>query len=127
MFGGAYDDPASLTFALLPNLSILGLTITVQLLPDRLLEKLAARDAEILCRVIDQISKVTWGIEPRSLDPTLIPDRDRNGIFGGCCAPWLTIGRILTLPPARGLQAASRSEPAWTKRLACGLANDEAA
>ena len=39
----------------------------------------------------------------------------------------LAQGRILTLPPARGLQAASRSEPAWTKRLACGLANDEAA
>jgi hypothetical protein len=36
-------------------------------------------------------------------------------------------GRIRTLPPARGLQAASVSERAYTKRLTCELADDEAA
>src|SRR5664280_1068354 len=34
-------------------------------------------------------------------------------------------GRIRTLPPARGLQTASVSERAETKRLTCGLPDDE--
>jgi hypothetical protein len=39
----------------------------------------------------------------------------------------LNIGRILTLPPARGLQAASTFGRNWTKRLIYGHFNTEAA